>query len=62
METITNTLFMKRFCLPTDTDMSSFRINKNVARECVCGNYFHMACAFKGKLALEEGKASLQED
>jgi hypothetical protein len=59
MESISDMMFVKRFCLPINTDMNSFRTNRKVARECICGNYFHMACTFKGKLTLEEGKASL---
>ncbi len=57
---ITDKLFIKRFCLPIDTDMEKIRKNKNNIKEqinnCICGNYYHMSCVFKGKLILDKGK------
>ena len=53
---IIDSMFTKRFCLPSGTGLESFKSGKNVARDCLCGNYYHISCAFQGKL---KGKASL---
>ena len=46
---IFDTLFIKRFCLPFDTDISSYETGKPTNIQCVCGNYNHACCILKGK-------------
>ncbi len=49
MERILDQMFIKRFCLPSNTDISNYETgNKNI-ENCLCGNYNHAACVFKGK-------------
>lgn len=49
MNNILETMFLKRFCLPCNTDLDEFKSNNMVASKCICGNYFHVACVFQGK-------------
>ena len=47
-----DTMFLKRFCLPHNTDLDNFNhFNNNVVNKCncICGNYFHSSCIFQGK-------------
>ena len=56
MQNLIDNMFTKRFCLPSDIDVST--LNKNRSADnmlCPCGNYHHIACIFKGKLR-QEGK------
>jgi|694.fasta_scaffold137438_4 hypothetical protein len=46
---IMDTMFLKRFCLPSNTDLDEFKNNNMVASKCICGNYFHVSCVFQGK-------------
>jgi len=48
MNTIMDTMFLKRFCLPSNTDLDEFKNNNIKIRNCICGNYFHVSCAFQG--------------
>jgi hypothetical protein len=47
-------LYIKRFCLPSDVDMHNF--DHNQINACLCGNFNHVACIFKGKQSFEKGK------
>lgn len=49
MTEILDTLFLKRFCLPVNVDISSFEIGKAKVPNCLCGNYNHAACILQGK-------------
>jgi hypothetical protein len=49
MNNIMETMFLKRFCLPSNTDLHDFKSNNMVASNCICGNYFHVSCIFQGK-------------
>lgn len=49
MNNIMETMFLKRFCLPSNTDLDHFKSNNMVANKCICGNYFHVSCVFQGK-------------
>jgi len=46
---IFDTLFIKRFCLPHDTDISSYESDNSNNSLCLCGNYNHACCILKGK-------------
>jgi hypothetical protein len=41
-----DTLFIKRFCLPSNIDISNDNYNISA---CLCGNFNHAACVLKGK-------------
>lgn len=55
MSQIFDTLFIKRFCLPSDTDITSYEIGKSKISSCLCGNYNHAACLLQGKCCFEKG-------
>ncbi len=42
-------LFIKRFCLPCDIDVSSYENGTTNLSSYLCGNYNHAACILKGK-------------
>ena len=44
-----DTMFFKRFCLPSNTDLDDFKNNNMSVDKCICGNYFHISCVFQGK-------------
>lgn len=48
MTTILDTLFIKRFCLPSDIDVNSDNISGTIP-DCLCGNFNHASCILKGK-------------
>ena len=45
---IIDKLFIKRFCLPSETDVSNKKDIDNIL-PCLCGDYNHVACTLKGK-------------
>jgi hypothetical protein len=48
-------MFIKRFCLPVDSDITMYESgNKNI-NSCLCGNYNHVSCILQGKQVFEEG-------
>ena len=49
MSSILDTLFLKRFCLPSGSDISSYENGINNVNSCLCGNYNHAACLLQGK-------------
>jgi len=49
MTQILDTLFLKRFCLPSDSDISSFEKGESQISSCLCGNYNHASCLLQGK-------------
>lgn len=42
-------MFIKRFCLPSNTDINLYENGVDVVPSCVCGNYNHVSCILKGK-------------
>lgn len=42
-----NRLFIKRFCLPVNTDVSQYEKGQASIKNCICGNYYHIACIVK---------------
>lgn len=49
MSQILDTLFLKRFCLPSDSDISLFENGESRISSCLCGNYNHASCLLQGK-------------
>ena len=49
MSQIFDTLFLKRFCLPSNTDMSSLKSVETNMSSCLCGNYNHASCILQSK-------------
>lgn len=46
-----NKMFLKRYCLPINTDVRKYENNDNerIKPKTVCGNYNHISCILKGK-------------
>ena len=49
MQRLFDQMFLKRFCLPANSDISNYENGKLEVNHCLCGNYNHIACTFKGK-------------
>ena len=39
----------KRFCLPKNSDVQLYENGNMNVSSCVCGNYNHVSCCFRGK-------------
>jgi hypothetical protein len=50
MSNLLDNLFIKRFCLPVNTDIDLYESGKNSITSCVCFPYNHVSCVFKGKI------------
>ena len=50
-----DTLFIKRFCLPYDSDISSYENGNSNISSCLCGNYNHACCILQGKWNFGKG-------
>ena len=48
MPAILDTLFLKRFCLSSDSDISLFEKGERKVPSCLCGNFNHAACVMRG--------------
>ena len=49
MQSLLDTMFIKRFCLPTNVDIKSFENGDEKINSCRCSSYNHSACIIKGK-------------
>jgi hypothetical protein len=41
-------MFVKRFYLPYNADISKYESGKNTINSCICGHYNHICCVFRG--------------
>ena len=48
-------LFIKRFCLPINSDISLYENGIENIDSCLCGHYNHVSCILQGKGRFEEG-------
>jgi len=55
MNTLLDTMFIKRFCLPSGADIELYENGKQNISSCVCGNYNHVSCVLQGKGKLKKG-------
>jgi len=49
MNILLETMFIKRFCLPSNSDISLYENGEYNVTSCLCGNYNHVACVLQGK-------------
>lgn len=56
MDTLLNTMFIKRFCLPSNSDIQSYEEGKANISPCICGHYNHISCVLQGKGMFEKGR------
>lgn len=55
MFTLLDKMFIKRFCLPSNSDVLEYEIGHRNVSECLCGHYNHVACVFsKGNGSLKK--------
>jgi hypothetical protein len=55
MNTLLDTMFIKRFCLPSNSDLELYENGKSTVSSCLCGNYNHISCVLQGKGKLKKG-------
>lgn len=56
MNIMFETLFIKRFCLEHNADVSKYESGDLHVNTCLCGSFYHIACTFKGSpKCFEEG-------
>lgn len=56
MLTLLDKMFLKRFCLPYDTNIASYETGKCNVPVGLCGNYNHVSCVLQGKLEFKHKK------
>ncbi len=49
MDSLFDTMFIKRFCLPNNTNIEKYENGEQQIPSCICGHYNHIACVFRGK-------------
>jgi hypothetical protein len=49
MNAILDKMYLKRFCLPVDSDIDLYESGINNVSPCMCGHYNHVSCIFQGK-------------
>jgi hypothetical protein len=52
---ILDKMFVKRFCLPSNSDIELYENGIDIVPQCVCGHYNHVSCVLKGKGRFEKG-------
>jgi hypothetical protein len=55
MNTLLDTMFIKRFCLPSNSDIQLYENGIENVSTCMCGHYNHVSCVLQGKGRLEKG-------
>lgn len=55
MTNLLETMFIKRFCLPIDSDIELYESGKKSINSCLCGHYNHVSCLLQGKRKFEKG-------
>ena len=55
MTSLLDKMFIKRFCLPINTDILLYENGKQNVNSCLCGHYNHVSCVLQGKGRFEEG-------
>jgi len=55
MSNLLEKMFIKRFCLPKDSDIRLYENGNMSVSSCVCGHYNHVSCILQGKRKYEQG-------
>ena len=48
-------MFIKRFCLPVNSDVTMYENGIKNINSCLCGHYNHVSCVLQGKGGYEKG-------
>jgi hypothetical protein len=51
-----DTMFIKRFCLPIDSDIELYENGSSTLNKCLCSTFNHAACVLQGKGVYEKDK------
>lgn len=49
MKNLLDMMFIKRFCLPSNSDIKMYENGNCNISSCLCGNYNHISCILQGK-------------
>lgn len=55
MTNLLEKMFIKRFCLPVNSDITLYENGKESINSCLCGHYNHVSCVLQGKREFEKG-------
>lgn len=55
MNNLLNTMFIKRFCLPINSNIELYENGTENINSCLCGHYNHVSCVLQGKWRFEKG-------
>ena len=55
MSTLLDNMFIKRFCLPIDSDIDLYEKGSMNINSCLCGHYNHVSCILQGKGEFDKG-------
>jgi hypothetical protein len=55
MMQLLDNMFIKRFCLPINSDISLYESGSININNCLCGHYNHVSCVLQGKWNFEKG-------
>ena len=56
MLSLLDMMFIKRFCLPVNSNINLYETRQNTVPSCVCGHYNHIACILQGDERLKKIK------
>lgn len=54
MYNLLDKMFIKSFCLPSNTDLYQYENGTKNIDTCLCGHYNHVACILRGKDVLQK--------
>lgn len=56
MTNLLEKMFIKRFCLPIDSEIELYESGNMNVNSCLCGNCNHVSCVLQGKWDFEKGR------
>jgi len=56
MTNLLEKMFIKRFCLPIDSNIELYENGDKNINSCLCGHYNHVSCVLQGKRKLEKAR------
>lgn len=56
MTSLLEKMFIKRFCLPVDSNIELYERGEININSCICGHYNHVSCVLPGKLDFEKAR------
>lgn len=56
MYSLLDKMFIKRFCLPSNSDITTYEKGDASVPPCLCGNYYHIACILQKEMSIKKMK------